>query len=61
MHMNNMKMLINDKFEILILKFFIKYLFLMLINISLSSKIKNSFERNIIISTELYVIYFYYF
>lgn len=31
MHMNNMKMLINDKFEILILKFFIKYLFLMLI------------------------------
>lgn len=54
-------MLINDKFEILILKFFIKYLFLMLINISLSSKIKNSFERNIIISTELYVIYFYYF
>lgn len=59
--MNNMKMLINDKFEIFILKFFIKYLFLMLINISLSSKIKNSFERNPIISTELYVIYFYYF
>lgn len=43
------KMLINNEFEIFILKFFVKYLFLMLINIFFSSKIKSSFKKNRVI------------
>lgn len=43
------KMLINNEFEIFILKFFVKYLFLMLINISFSSKIKSLFKKNRVI------------
>lgn len=42
-------MLINNEFEIFILKFFVKYLFLMLINISFSSKIKSLFKKNRVI------------
>lgn len=43
------KMLINNEFEIFILKFFVKYLFLMLINIPFSSKIKSLFKKNRVI------------
>lgn len=42
-------MLINNEFEIFILKFFVKYLFLMLINIPFSSKIKSLFKKNRVI------------